>query len=157
MGTPQMRWREMHQSGRVAIMLAMRSSPQAGSHLTLFDFVEGELAEGGVGLGIFLSECHADEPLFGGAEDDGVVAAPAVRIAVIDVAAAHECAAGLEQLDDGRLALKTVLPSYSGRPLRRRPALSTLQVWSRPYSRRYRSRRLRGRARCGRLRFPGRR
>ena len=35
MGTPQMRWREMHQSGRVAIMLEMRSSPQAGSHFTL--------------------------------------------------------------------------------------------------------------------------
>ena len=34
MGTPQMRWREMHQSGRVAIMLEMRSSPQAGSHFT---------------------------------------------------------------------------------------------------------------------------
>src|SRR5213082_2782507 len=34
MGTPQTRWREMHQSGRVAIMLEMRSSPQAGSHFT---------------------------------------------------------------------------------------------------------------------------
>ena len=34
MGTPQMRWREMHQSGRVATMLEMRSSPQAGSHFT---------------------------------------------------------------------------------------------------------------------------
>ena len=34
MGTPQIRWREMHQSGRVAIMLEMRSSPQAGSHFT---------------------------------------------------------------------------------------------------------------------------
>ena len=34
MGTPQMRWREMHQSGRVAIMLEMRSSPQAGSQMT---------------------------------------------------------------------------------------------------------------------------
>ena len=34
MGTPQTRWREMHQSGRVAIMLEIRSSPQAGSHLT---------------------------------------------------------------------------------------------------------------------------
>src|SRR3569833_1192532 len=30
-GTPQMRWREMHQSGRVAIMFEMRSSPQDGS------------------------------------------------------------------------------------------------------------------------------
>ncbi len=33
MGTPQTRWREMHQSGRVAIMLEMRSSPQSGIHL----------------------------------------------------------------------------------------------------------------------------
>ena len=35
MGTPQMRWREMHQSGRVATMLVMRSSPQAGSQVTV--------------------------------------------------------------------------------------------------------------------------
>src|SRR6516162_1615159 len=34
-GTPHNRWREMHQSGRVAIMFEMRSSPQAGSHFTL--------------------------------------------------------------------------------------------------------------------------
>src|SRR5512132_481224 len=34
-GTPQIRWRDTHQSGRVAIMFAMRPSPQAGSHLTL--------------------------------------------------------------------------------------------------------------------------
>ena len=33
-GTPHTRWREMHQSGRVAIMLDMRSSPQAGIHFT---------------------------------------------------------------------------------------------------------------------------
>src|SRR5581483_6389682 len=34
MGTPQMRWREMVQSGRVATMLEMRSSPQLGSQAT---------------------------------------------------------------------------------------------------------------------------
>src|ERR1700692_3714586 len=33
-GTPHMRCREMHQSGRVAIMFEMRSSPHAGSHFT---------------------------------------------------------------------------------------------------------------------------
>src|SRR5882724_7272306 len=33
-GVPQILCLEMHQSGRVAIMLAMRSSPQAGSHFT---------------------------------------------------------------------------------------------------------------------------
>ena len=34
MGTPQTRWREMHQSGRVWIMFDRRSSPHAGSHFT---------------------------------------------------------------------------------------------------------------------------
>src|SRR5512140_1105772 len=34
MGTPHTRWREMHQSGRVSIMLERRSSPHAGSHFT---------------------------------------------------------------------------------------------------------------------------
>ncbi len=34
-GTPQMRWRLMHQSGRVAIMLVIRSLPHAGSHVDL--------------------------------------------------------------------------------------------------------------------------
>src|SRR5258708_6957344 len=33
-GVPQILCLEMHQSGRVAIMLEMRSSPQAGSHFT---------------------------------------------------------------------------------------------------------------------------
>jgi hypothetical protein len=33
-GTPQARWREMHQSGRASIMLVMRCSPQAGIHST---------------------------------------------------------------------------------------------------------------------------
>ena len=34
MGTPHTRCREMHQSGRVAIMLESRSSPHEGSHFT---------------------------------------------------------------------------------------------------------------------------
>ena len=39
-GTPQARWREMHQSGRLASMLWMRSSPQAGIHSTPLDRLE---------------------------------------------------------------------------------------------------------------------
>src|SRR5207253_1401714 len=42
MGTPQTRCREMHQSGRVAIMLAMRSSPHAGSHFTFLPSYSGK-------------------------------------------------------------------------------------------------------------------
>src|SRR5580765_7683891 len=34
-GTPQTRWREMHQSGRFATMLYMRSCPHDGIHRTL--------------------------------------------------------------------------------------------------------------------------
>ena len=34
-GTPQARWREMHQSGRFSIMPWMRSLPQAGIQFTL--------------------------------------------------------------------------------------------------------------------------
>ena len=45
MGTPQTRWREMHQSGRIAIMLEMRSSPQAGMPLHAFDRFERALAQ----------------------------------------------------------------------------------------------------------------
>ena len=44
---------------------------------------------------------HGDEPLLGGAEDDRLVAAPAVRIGVLDVVTAQQHAAGFEQLDDG--------------------------------------------------------
>ena len=86
MGTPQMRWREMHQSGRVAIMLEMRSSPQAGSQVTRLISSRARwrkvvcVAFGGEHRGF-----HGDEPLLGGAEDDGVVAAPAVRVGVLEV------------------------------------------------------------------------
>ena len=44
-GTPQTRWREMHQSGRVAIMLEMRSSPQDGHPLDVLDGFERALRE----------------------------------------------------------------------------------------------------------------
>src|SRR5215469_4840908 len=43
---------------------------------------------------------HTDEPLFGCAEDDRVVAAPAVRVGVVDLRAAHEGFARDEEVDD---------------------------------------------------------
>ena len=76
-GTPHSFWREMHQSGRVAIMLEMRSWPQAGVHFHGLDGFESALAQ--------IVAVHADEPLLGGAEDGRMVAAPAVRIAVLDI------------------------------------------------------------------------
>ena len=95
-GTPQARWREMHQSGRVAIMLPMRSSPQDGIPFHFLDRFERVLAQ--------VVAVHADEPLFGGAEDGGVVAAPAMRIAVLDLAHRQQRAGALQDFDDDRVA-----------------------------------------------------
>ena len=66
----------MHQSGRVAIMLWMRSSPQAGSQRVVGDRRERLLAQRRLAL------VEGDEPLLGGAEDDRVLAAPADRVGV---------------------------------------------------------------------------
>ena len=60
-GTPHTRWREMHQSGRIAIMFEMRSSPHAGIHFTFL------MASSACWRRLFA--VHADEPLLGGAED----------------------------------------------------------------------------------------
>ena len=76
-GTPQSRWREMHQSGRLAIMLAMRSSPQAGQ--PCHSAVMASRA-----FGAQAGVVHGDEPLLGGAEDDRLFAAPAMGIGVAD-------------------------------------------------------------------------
>ncbi len=67
----------------------------------LLDLVEGALAEGGFGaFGIEHWGFHADEPLLGGADDDGVVAAPAVRVRVLVGGGAEECALFFEEFDD---------------------------------------------------------
>ena len=52
----------------------------------LVDFFDGELAVGCFrAVGALHRRFERDEPLFGGAEDDGVVAAPAVRIGVLEI------------------------------------------------------------------------
>ncbi len=104
MGTPQTRCREMHQSGRVAIMFERRSSPQAGSHFTCLisssvrvrrvSFSASTARPAGHG------RFHGDEPLLGGAEDHGIVAAPAVRVGVLSLFRVQQSAAALEQVDD---------------------------------------------------------
>ena len=59
----------------------------------LVDFFDGELAEGGFGtVGALHWSFKADEPLLGGAEDDGMVAAPAMRIGVLEVGDGQQCA-----------------------------------------------------------------
>ena len=43
---------------------------------------------------------HGDEPLVGGAEDDGLMATPAMRVAVADLARSHERALLAQPIDD---------------------------------------------------------
>jgi hypothetical protein len=93
-----------------------------------FDFVEGALAEGGdrrqpqvlrlrpvrLACGSLRGSAqddtfrrrgghggvHGDEPLLGGADDDGVVAAPAVRVGVLEAGRGEQRAFFLQQFDD---------------------------------------------------------
>src|ERR1700691_2552521 len=72
MGTPQTRCREMHQSGRVAIIFESRSSPHDGSHFTCliasrvrvrsvasFDFAFG------IGVSIEINHCSVARKITG--------------------------------------------------------------------------------------------
>jgi hypothetical protein len=104
MGTPQMRWRLMHQSGRVAIMLVMRSWPHAGVPASPCRSLRSRSWRKVVSEPSARSPAFpADEPLLGGAEDDRLVAAPAVRVGVLNFVPAQQRAALFEQLDDERV------------------------------------------------------
>ncbi len=103
----------------------------------LLDLVEGALAEGGVGaFGRDHRGFHADEPLLGGADDDGVVAAPAVRVGVLEGGGAEECAFFFEEFDDDGVGFEDgeafvglgVPPPPNAPVLRWRPALSTYWI-----------------------------
>ena len=117
-GTPQVRWREMHQSGRLSIMPVMRCSPQAGVHCTCL-MSRSACARRPVLL-------HADEPLRRGAEDHRRLVAPAVRIAVADSGSCVQQRARLRRAlgDDDRVRLIDAAgPPPARVPGRKRPSL----------------------------------
>src|SRR5580693_2671627 len=66
-GTPQIRCREMHQSGRVAIMFEMRPSPQAGSHLTLLisSSARERKVPHAIGVSIEMNHCSVARKMIG--------------------------------------------------------------------------------------------
>src|SRR6185312_2297318 len=67
-GTPQTRWREMVQSGRVATMFEIRSSPQAGSHLTFLISSNARLRNvppPGIGVSIEMNHCSVARKMTG--------------------------------------------------------------------------------------------
>ncbi len=151
-GTPHARWREMHQSGRCATMLYMRSCPQAGIHFTSWSIASSAVARsvrGSIRCQADLVEC--DEPLGRREKDHRVVAAPAVRVLMGEGLAMPEPAALLQRLFDLRIRVEHPhaaeeldrIEEVSGRSDRR---VDVQARTSRPCG----SRRRRGRARYGR-------
>ena len=98
-GTPQARWREITQSGRLSIMPLMRFSPAAGTQRVVLISRERNAAQGAVQALDRL--VHGDEPLRRVAEDDGLLRAPGVRVLMLQPAARDDVAGGGERLDDG--------------------------------------------------------
>ncbi len=87
MGTPHVRCRLMHQSGRFSTIPRMRERPQLGHPAAPGRRSPPAPAPRSVASRPAVASSgrvHGDEPLRRGAEDDRVVAAPAVRVAVLD-------------------------------------------------------------------------
>ena len=155
MGTPQTRWREMHQSGRVAIMLEMRSSPQAGIPLHLLDLVQRALPQGAavaLGASMEMNHCSVARKMTGLWQRQQCGYECSILLSAISAPRA------LQQLDDRLIGLKDCLAFVLGQTVAAdRPAASTLHVLDRARtSRRCRSRPRRARAPCGPRRCPGR-
>ena len=116
-GTPQVRWREMHQSGRLSIMPVMRGSPQAGVHCTPLMSRSVCVAQ--------LRLLHADEPLRRGAEDHRALVAPAHRVAVPEGSSCSSSPALAHRLDDDRVGGIDLQARDQRRAGRKRPSLPT--------------------------------
>ncbi len=123
-GTPQIRCREMHQSGREATMLVIRSWPHCRIPFHALDLFERPLAEGGHrAIRVRHGRFHVDEPLLRGAEDHRPVAAPAVGVGVIYLLPPHQGAAFSQQVDDGLVGLEDVKPVIFGQAIAQVPAI----------------------------------
>ena len=75
-GVPHARWRERHHSGWLSTICVMRVSPHAGSQRHARAAAPRCVRAQTVGV-------HREEPLRGRAEDDRVLAAPAMRVRVL--------------------------------------------------------------------------
>src|SRR5208283_356422 len=74
--------------------------------------------------GAQLLAVHPDEPLFGGTEDGGLVAAPAVRVAVVQFLLTQQRTVLLQNLDDNRVRL----PHRQAEDLLRQRAIGAVGV-----------------------------
>ena len=113
-GTPQDRWRLMHQSGRSETIASIRDLPQPGSQRHLVDRLERPPAQ--------VVAVDADEPLLGRPEDHRLLAPPAVRIAVRERELVEEVPRLAEHRDDLRVRREDLLAHQRRRGLVGEPA-----------------------------------
>ena len=131
-GTPQARWRDTTQSGRVSIMPVMRFSPCGGTQ-RVSSMAFSARARSVPALARVL--VHGDEPLRRGAEDHRLLRAPGMRIVVLVARAraisapASVSAAITAKLASPNLPLSSMtrLPSKPGASLVKKPASSTVK------------------------------
>ena len=98
-GTPQARWREITQSGRLSIMPVMRFSPAGGIHWVASIAVIARWRSVSPLPGDIL--VHRDEPLRRVAEDHRLLGAPRMRILMLEPAARDDVAGLDQRLDHG--------------------------------------------------------
>ena len=96
-GTPQARWREITQSGRLSIMPVMRFSPAGGTHRVAAIASSARSRRVSPALAMIL--IHRDEPLRRVAEDHRLFRAPGMRILVLEPAARDDHASFDQRLD----------------------------------------------------------
>ena len=105
-GTPQARWREITQSGRLSIMPLMRLSPCSGTQRVASIASCAKLAKRQAVLSGAAQQrdglVHRDEPLRRIAEDHRLLRAPGMRILMLEPAARDQHA-GFDQRLDHRL------------------------------------------------------
>ena len=104
-GTPQARWREITQSGRLSIMPVMRFSPARGTQRValIASSARWRSVSPVFALPLGASDIlvHRDEPLRRVAEDHRLLRAPGMRILMLEPAARDQHAGVDQRLDHG--------------------------------------------------------
>src|ERR1700681_4890089 len=125
-GTPHTRCREIHQSGRVAIMLLIRSSPHAGIHFTFLisSSARWRSVLSSTADSMEMNHCSVARKITGLWQR---------QQCGYECSIFSECSSTPRALSSSMIeafASNTRLPSYCGSPLRRILDLSTLHVGS---------------------------
>ena len=128
-GTPQVRCREIHQSGRDCTAPLIRLTPQSGIHFTrsISASAFAELSQPELTSFLWIHPMRAarspnehvvnfDEPLIHRAKDDGIFTAPAMRVAVMMIFLMQQCVTETECMQHGFIGVALAMFFQDGFP-----------------------------------------